>query len=848
MKTTLTLAICAAIGVLAHADTTITISTNVITPAVKRFGIDLAQINYYDSNQQLKEHIHNNPGFEGILYQSIVQIGSGTATNAIENGPFTQWASGFWAGAEYEFVDGAAKGRRGMLANNVNPHDPAGDLNGTRYIFGDSNTPPAFGDWMILRKSVNGAGAGGAENGWLTSVTGNGAIFSETKDLPPPPTGKQCIRLSAPAAGDQATLTANFDTWAGANFVRLVGEHRLTFRAKGLTTNSSVLVSLRRGNGAYFFNQTIPLTTGWLDYTNIFSCNETGGISGLVSLQFMVSQGSSALLDDVSLQATGGDPSNPTVFRDGVVRALRGLSPDFVRYPNWQFLGDKIENELASRFERVRASYGAYSTNQNLISLGLHDFLMLCDTLHADPWLIVSPMASATEMTNLMNYLGGNSNSLYGQRRFDLGHPQPWTSVFRTIHIEYGNENWNPGFRGATLSDPIALGRHASEIFGIAKASPYYQAGKFNFILGEQTVNPWRGIHAHDAGTNHDMMCFAPYMTSRLNNFATTEEMFSPLFAEPEWWSKANGLMYQQYTNIQSSSRPVPLAIYEVNVNDPVSTNNSLTQTQLDALLPSVGSAIAVSDHMLMMLRELKIKLQGFFCLGGYHVNRGDHLISDIWGSVVDMEVTNRKRPHYYAQQLVNGALDGDLITTTHSGDDPVWSVTNLNSISYTNAYCLQSYAFTKNGTHALVLFNLHRTQSLNVNFAGANPPSGDVWLQRLTSANITDNNETAQVVAPTSQIVSNFNPAASLALPPFSLTVLHWPLAEPHLRMQFSGRAAILGWPASAAVVPIQSTTNLDGAWTDLAENILDTATEHTVTITNASDARGFFRLKPTP
>jgi hypothetical protein len=83
MKTTLTLAICAAIGVLAHADTTITISTNVITPAVKRFGIDLAQINYYDSNQQLKEHIHNNPGFEGILYQSIVQIGSGQTTRLL---------------------------------------------------------------------------------------------------------------------------------------------------------------------------------------------------------------------------------------------------------------------------------------------------------------------------------------------------------------------------------------------------------------------------------------------------------------------------------------------------------------------------------------------------------------------------------------------------------------------------------------------------------------------------------------------------------------------------------------------------------------------------------------------
>ena len=847
MKTILTLATLAALCALAHADTTITIGTNVVTPTVKHFGMDLAQINYYDSGQVLKEHIHNNPGFEGILYQSIVPIGSGTATNAVENGPWTQWASGFWAGADYEFVYGnTIKGRQGTLLNNINPRDPAGNTNGTVYIFSGSNPPPVMGDWMILRKSVLGGGAGSAITGWWTSFMGNGSITSETNDLPPPPAGKQCARLTAPATGDQATLIANFDTWQGANFVRLKGQYQLTYRAKGLAANSPMLVNFRRGSGTYNLSQIISLPTNWVNYTNTFSCNETGVISGPCSLQFSVSQGSAALLDDVSLRATGGDPSNPTVFRDEVVAALRALNPGFIRYPNWQFLGDTVENELAPKFERVRAAYGTYSTNQNLISLGLHDFLVLCETLHADPWMMVSPMASKSEITNLMAYLGGGTNMAYGKRRHELGHPLPWTSVFNTIHIEYGNENWNPVYRGAALSDPPALGAHASEIFGVAKSSPYYQRAKFNFILGEQTVVPWRGIHTHDAGTNHDMMCFAPYMGNRLNNFANNEEMFSPLFAEPEWWNKPNGFMYQQYTNIQASSRPVPLAIYEISINDPVSTNSALTQAELNALVPSVGSALAVADNMLKMLRELHIRDQGFMCFGGYHAQRVDHLYSPIWGAVVDVGVTDRKRPHYYALQLANTALAGDLLATTHSGDNPTWNVNNLNSISYTNAHFIQSYAFSKGSNHSLVIFNLHRTNSLAVNFAGTNPPSGNVMLRRLTSVNITDNNETAPVVAPTAQVVTNFNPAAGISLPPFSMTVLQWPLPEPRLKIENVGNASLVSWPASAPAFPLETAPNISGPWTPAPHSVLETATERVVTVTNQAAPQAFFRLNP--
>ena len=74
-----------------------------------------------------------------------------------------------------------------------------------------------------------------------------------------------------------------------------------------------------------------------------------------------------------------------------------------------------------------------------------------------------------------------------------------------------------------------------------------------------------------------------------------------------------------------------------------------------------------------------------------------------------------------------------------------------------------------------MIVFNLHRTNSLAINFTGSSAPLGTITWQQLTSANITDNNENSNAVAITSQIVSNFLPAQSLLLSPYSMNVLQW-------------------------------------------------------------------------
>src|SRR5712692_6911014 len=86
---------------------------------------------------------------------------------------------------------------------------------------------------------------------------------------------------------------------------------------------------------------------------------------------------------------------------------------------------------------------------------------------------------SAQEMTNLMEYLSGPSNSTYGAKRAARGHPAPWTDVLPKIHLEFGNESWNlANYVGGAIQNSTAYGNRASEIFGIAKSSPYYISSK----------------------------------------------------------------------------------------------------------------------------------------------------------------------------------------------------------------------------------------------------------------------------------------------------------------------------------------------------------------------------------
>lgn len=799
----LKLAVLILFSTAAFGATTINVSSNVAVPGVKRFGLNLGWANNYDSGQIMKNLVFRNPGFEGLISRSIIRCVSGTATGCIDENPNAHWATGFWNGASYEVIVGGAKGRAGTVATSTAPSGG----NGTQYVFADSGVPPAAGDYILLRKTESG----GSTAGWLPTVGGGGTVTDETADLAPDTQGHQAVRITANGSGQSARISGVFDASVAGPFVQLNGSFRLTFKAKGVGGSNALGLFLGRGAPAniVYINQSINLTGTWSTYNVDFAATESGTSRGTVQLNFAAVNPSVVLVDDVSLTQLNGDPTNTTAFRDPVVNAIKTFNPGILRY--WvEDLGDSLDNEIAPPLARKRANYSSRILLREDIMYGLHEFLELCDLVHAEPWYIVPTTFTNQEMSNLLEYLGGPVSTTYGAMRAARGRSAPWTDTFATIHLEFGNEAWNMAdYYGATISDPASYGSRGGELFGVAKGSPYYSGSKFDLVLGSQAALPARSAAIHNASSNHSSLAVAPYFGGNIDSFNTNEELFGPLFAEPEQVTQA-GYMRQTLMNMQASNRPVPLSIYEVNLH---TTNGSITQPVLDSFTPSAGAGVAVADHMLQMLRDLGIRNQCLFSLTQLAFARTDGKYVLLWSIVRDMGVTDRKRPQYLAVQMANEALGGDLLQTTLSGDNPTWNQPLVNGIQYNNAHLIQSFAFANGARRSVIVFNLDRVNPLQVTFTGANAPSGAVTIRQMAATAITATNEASQNVGITTQNVANFDPLQPLTLPPFSMSVLSSDTSTGSLRLKgdVNGNGAVSALDAAVVLQSVVGAVNLD-------------------------------------
>ena len=151
--------------------------------------------------------------------------------------------------------------------------------------------------------------------------------------------------------------------------------------------------------------------------------------------------------------------NNPTAFRNAVVDTLKTLQPGVLRFMDGGAdFASTTANMIAVPFARLRAGYGEGQTEQDDISIGLHDFLLLCQAVGAEPWYTVPAGISPADMQNLIQYLGGDASTPYGAIRASLGQSAPWTSVFPTIHLELGSEMWNSAaFPGEAVAQSCSL-------------------------------------------------------------------------------------------------------------------------------------------------------------------------------------------------------------------------------------------------------------------------------------------------------------------------------------------------------------------------------------------------------
>ena len=302
--------------------------------------------------------------------------------------------------------------------------------------------------------------------------------------------------------------------------------------------------------------------------------------------------------------------------------------------------------------------------------------------------------------------------------------------------------------------------------------------------MGSLVINSWYTGQEISNASNYDSIAVAAYMFGSFNDTSSTEAIFGPMFAEPEMWDSApNGYMYQQSQTVAAAGKN--LVVYEENLS---TQGGTASQSMVNSVVPSVAGGVMMADHMLLQMRDLGIKTQNVWALPEYQnpfTNpNGASETTPLFGTVIDMGgQTNRQRPVFLAEQLVNAAILPNMLATTLTGANPTWNqpLSTNDSVQLNGAHELQAFAFTDGANNrSLVVINLSRTTALPVTFSGTNAPFGTVAVGVFTSANLTDTNENSNLVNTTNTTITGFTPAAAYSIPPFSVTVFSWLATQP--------------------------------------------------------------------
>lgn len=734
----------------AKAETPLThiqITGATIRQNVQRMGINLGEQTFYDSGQILRNLVARNPGFEGAEFRTILHCVRASTTSCTDETPNSLWPADFWAHADCVWMTGPSANQPCTVVASTKATASAGTTLTLAQTHRDLT-----GDYL----SVHIAKPGDPTAGWWPESS-NGALFlAETKDLAPNTDGHQALRIEAIAKNQTASVSSYFDSTEGRTFLRMNGRYRLTFRAKGIAGRNLLKVSVTRlaSPAESFFARDLTLPSEWKTHTFEFIASEPPSAIGSVRLRFETSA-SNVLLDDISLERINPDPTNTTLFRDEVISALRELRPGVLRYMGSSTeLGSTMANLLAAPNARQRSAYSPWQPHPEEAPIGIPEFIALCHAVDADPWLTLPAATSPDEMRRLIEYLKST------------GKP------FHTIHLELGNEVWNSIYRGATIEDPLAYASRAKEVFTAARNTPGFEPSKFDLIIGGQAVASDRNQDILDHSAAFDTLAIAPYLMHWVNDESSTNAVFASLFAEPEMMS-STGIVSQNAGAAAHATHRANLAVYEVNLH---TTEGRISQPALDHLTSSAGAGVSVAAHMLLMLRDAGVTTQALFSITGFQNKRTDGKSINLWGTVIDMGATNRRRPQFLAVELINRAIYSKMLATQQTGINPTWQQLSGNDdVAIPAAHELQSFAFAEGRNRSIILINLSRSSPNDVDFTGNASPSGNVQVSQLTSANITDTNEESENVRIIVRQASAFNPSARFTLPPYSITVLNW-------------------------------------------------------------------------
>ncbi|MFC6647216.1 hypothetical protein ACFQBQ_16895 [Granulicella cerasi] len=627
----------------------------------KKIGINLGGPTYYGAGELYKNLMWRNPGFEPDLYRDkFVAMADATSTTFISPNLYDPVVANFWAGGTFKLYRGAPKALvcSGSIASNTIAANNAGPT----YTFASAcSTPVVKGDVIVLRKSIDCTPEEdweGSHAGWWAEISNGGRIGS---DCATQYEGQQSIVLDASPSGSTAGVVAHIDTAAWVTGLLINGQytisgHYKTIGSATLTVNVKRNVTGAAGNPLSCTSQSFPAAPTWASFS--FNCTgaETAQLAqGDITVE-MLAQGGFVELDDVSFQKTTTDATNTTPFRDEVVNALKqhcaGASLTGVPCELRDWAGqsaDEIENTILPLFERqpaVNSTGYDYAGGQGYASekVGFTEFLQLCEAIGAEPYYALPETTGADEGAWWIDYLNGSPATTMGDLRLAQGHGTSWLSIFPTIHLAMGNENWNEGGAGEGLGYRADAPDYyydystdAAGVWGSMRSSASWPSGGagIDLILGFQDGNVNYGIVEAMTRTGANSGELAPYTQAYVGDVAPLSALWNPLMYEVVAnTTNSAATFYQQGNAIKAYGK---LNVYEFD-NSTTQGTSAVTQSVLDSFTDAAGYGTATALQGLQHL-SFGIVDQNFFSLSEYYTSGPNGNVTHNWGAFVDLGV-----------------------------------------------------------------------------------------------------------------------------------------------------------------------------------------------------------------
>jgi hypothetical protein len=752
--------------------TTVTISNTVETGGIDRPGINLGGLASYGSQQLLKSLNYVSGGYFPGTYAGATYPcssgGSNTTTTWYNNitDP-SGFPANFWAGASFVAIN-AATGTSygsGVVTTSTSNTGTTG-ITFTLSPALSAACNPSQNDVLVVRQTT--ATNLFAPNQLLNVCSG---ASWDTSDTSPSSSNTQRSLQMPTGCGltfyIDGTVTNRTNTNASlatqqVNFINLNGSYDATFKAKCLVAGCSINFSLGRLGGTTYLGSTTVNPgfsstpgTGWTTYDYPFTASDTGTQDQTVAYSFACT--GSCLLQDADVVEGSTLPGNTTTFRDAVVYELQKLHPGSIRYMDASQWCSDVADEIAPTGNRRWCGASSWTPSLGQ-AMGYNDVLELANLLNTDVLISVGQLNQPSDWAMLVNWL---SSSGWLSKYAASGH---------AIYLEDGNEAWNSGV-GSTLfyGNGFAYGYTLGQNMAAAKSAAGYDPHVIKLVANawaapNQGYGPFGWVHnvltVAQATPNGlpDFVDDAPYTLNYLGNFDTYGSSVATTGAPflDEWAEDANidsvttplSNSQSMYLNQQYAKANFGVGTLVYEVNQSTLSGVAATQLQLDQIGASVGNALAIAEHILLMQRDSQLTgpihaftlaepYTGYTCNGNGCSNG---VVMPLWGANLFMATgpgqtpgsANSDRPLAIGLGVVNNAIgsNSNLMSVTQSGTpafnypggqagsiQPNAAVPYVNCFAYSNGQ----------GSWTTICFNNNLTTAESVTLTGPGAPTGPV-------------------------------------------------------------------------------------------------------------------------